>query len=98
MEEFAFGYDDDMLGDVVSGNRKKKLKFLSFKDVSRSHHSFYKTQDPRPPLMILECDGTNVMMINISPQMINQSETVEVADGADCSIMVRNITSGKNLT
>ena len=48
--------------------------------------------------MILDCDDTNVMMINISPQMINQSETVEVADGADCSIMVRNITSGKNLT
>ncbi len=44
----------------------------------------------RDPLMILDCDGENALMVSINQNMINQTETVIVADGANCTMMVRN--------
>ena len=50
----------------------------------------------REPLMILDCDGKNVLMASINRNMKNKTEVVKVADGANCIMMVRNSTAGKN--
>jgi len=49
--------------------------------------------DPRDPLMILDCEGSNVLILTINAVMVNKAETVKVADGASCSMMVKNVTS-----
>ena len=36
-------------------------------------------------------------MINIDPAMENGTETVMVGDGADCTLSIKNVTSGKVL-
>ena len=50
-------------------------------------------QEPRDPLMILDCDGQNLLMVNVDVAMKNKTETVMVADGADCTMRVKNVTS-----
>ena len=54
----------------------------------------FSGQEPRDPLMILDCDGQNLLMVNVDVAMINKTETVMVADGADCKMRVKNVTSG----
>ena len=49
---------------------------------------------PIDPLLILDCDGLNILMANIDESMKYQSETVWIADGADCTMIVKNSTSG----
>eukprot|EP00531_Pseudo-nitzschia_arenysensis_P000398 CAMPEP_0116156516 /NCGR_PEP_ID=MMETSP0329-20121206/22873_1 /TAXON_ID=697910 /ORGANISM="Pseudo-nitzschia arenysensis, Strain B593" /LENGTH=1018 /DNA_ID=CAMNT_0003653603 /DNA_START=73 /DNA_END=3129 /DNA_ORIENTATION=- len=46
------------------------------------------------PLMILDCDGINVLMVNIKAEMKFARETVYVSDGADCEVTVKNNTGG----
>ena len=53
-----------------------------------------KTLVPRDPLLILDCDGSNVLAINVIPAMENRTETFFVSDGAECSMMIKNRTSG----
>ena len=50
--------------------------------------------EPRDPLMILDCDGANLLMVNVDVTMTNKTETVMVDDGADCTMTVKNATSG----
>jgi hypothetical protein len=54
---------------------------------------FYSLE-PRNPLLILDCDGSNILTVNIDPGMENQSETFFVSDGADCNMLIKNRTSG----
>jgi hypothetical protein len=49
---------------------------------------------PRDPLMVLDCDGKNVLAVNIRSDMKFETETVHVADGADCLITIKNNTGG----
>ncbi len=51
-------------------------------------------QEIREPIMILDCDGENVLMVSINDKMANKAETVMVADGANCIMMVKNSTIG----
>mmetsp|Transcript_5067 Transcript_5067/g.9753 ORF Transcript_5067/g.9753 Transcript_5067/m.9753 type:complete len:901 (-) Transcript_5067:222-2924(-) len=51
---------------------------------------------PRDPLLIFDCEGdqgNNLLMVSIDVAMMNKTETVMVADGASCSIMIKNVTS-----
>lgn len=50
----------------------------------------YFLSDTTDPKLLLDCDGNNVLSINISPNMINASETVMVNDGAICTLTIRN--------
>jgi hypothetical protein len=50
----------------------------------------------REPLMILDCDGRNVLMVSINNNMKNKTETVKVADGANCVMTINNSTLGSN--
>ena len=49
--------------------------------------------EPKDPLMVLDCEGSNVLMVSIDEAMMNKTETVVVADGASCSMMVKNVTT-----
>ncbi len=46
------------------------------------------------PLMILDCDDRNVLMVNIRSDMKFATETVYVSDGAECQLTVKNVTGG----
>jgi len=43
--------------------------------------------------MVLDCDGNTVLMVNIRPDMTDQTETVMVADGAQCTMSIKNTSS-----
>jgi len=49
---------------------------------------------PTPPLLMLDCDDKNILMVSIVESMSNQSETVMVRDGSKCEMVVTNVTSG----
>lgn len=50
--------------------------------------------EPKDPLMVLDCEGSNVLMVSIDEAMMNKTETVlMVHDTASCSIMIKNMTN-----
>ena len=49
---------------------------------------------PREPHLILDCDDTNVLTVSISKDMARKTETVMVADGANCTMEIQNSTIG----
>ena len=49
---------------------------------------------PIDPLMILDCDGKTVLEVAIQGKMKFESQTVNVTDGAECTMTVRNTTGG----
>ena len=49
-------------------------------------------EEPRHALMTLDCDDSNVLLVSINKAMMNNTETVMVADGANCSMMVKNVS------
>eukprot|EP00535_Pseudo-nitzschia_heimii_P002686 CAMPEP_0197181708 /NCGR_PEP_ID=MMETSP1423-20130617/5909_1 /TAXON_ID=476441 /ORGANISM="Pseudo-nitzschia heimii, Strain UNC1101" /LENGTH=1031 /DNA_ID=CAMNT_0042632005 /DNA_START=209 /DNA_END=3304 /DNA_ORIENTATION=- len=51
-------------------------------------------EDALEPLLILDCDGQNYLMVNVKPDMKFQTETIMVSDGADCEITIKNVTGG----
>jgi len=53
----------------------------------------WRTKTPENPYFALDCDGKTVMTVYIEQTMVNNSETVMVEDGADCSLVVRNTTT-----
>jgi hypothetical protein len=54
----------------------------------------FREIDPREPLLVLDCDHIPILMTSVSDSMATKSETVMVADGADCSLRIKNTTSG----
>ncbi len=92
--------------DVVSGNGYPNCTDPTMKPITiRLNNVFNPTptlfasisSTPRgikEPLMILDCDDKNVLMVSINENMANQTETVKVADGANCLLGVRNSTVG----
>ena len=53
----------------------------------------YFSEDPVMPPLLLDCDGKNVLSININKSMTNGSQTVWVQDGAECTLIIKNSTS-----
>jgi hypothetical protein len=53
----------------------------------------YFTDKPVKPLLFIDCDGSTVLNIYVDKSMENQSETIMVNDGADCTVTIRNTTS-----
>jgi hypothetical protein len=47
-------------------------------------------KDPIKPLLFIDCDGSNVLNIYVDKSMENQTETIMVSDGADCTMTIRN--------
>jgi hypothetical protein len=51
------------------------------------------TKVPIKPLLFINCDGNKVLNIYVDESMENQTETIMVNDGADCTMTIRNATS-----
>ncbi|OEU06031.1 L domain-like protein [Fragilariopsis cylindrus CCMP1102] len=50
-------------------------------------------QEPVKSLLFIDCDGSNVLNIYVDKSMENQTETIMVNDGADCTMTIRNDSS-----
>ena len=50
----------------------------------------YLTKDPMIPPLLLDCDGKNVLSINVNKSMTNRSETVLVNDRAKCMLTIKS--------
>jgi len=50
-------------------------------------------EDPVTPLLVVDCDGINVLSIYVEGSMVNQRERIMVKDGATCQISVSNTTN-----
>eukprot|EP00536_Pseudo-nitzschia_multiseries_P016330 jgi/Psemu1/220980/e_gw1.1078.1.1 len=53
-----------------------------------------KDRKPLPPLMTIDCSGRNILMVSIQPAMINETELLDVSDGATCTITVKSRAIG----
>ena len=53
----------------------------------------FLSQDSVMPQLLLDCDGKNVLSINVNKSMTNRSETVLVNDRAKCMLTIKNTTS-----
>ena len=51
------------------------------------------SKDPTMPPLLLDCDGKNVLSINVNKSMTNGSQTVWVNDRAKCMLSIKNTTS-----
>ena len=81
-------YDDDVnlpvLEDVIAGNMTDDHYTKRFQ-----HHN---SKEPVDPLLLLICNENIVMSIYVDKSMERATETVLVADGANCTMTVRNST------
>jgi hypothetical protein len=51
------------------------------------------SEDPVMPPLLLDCNGKNVLSINVNKSMTNGSQTVWVNDRAECILIIKNSTS-----
>jgi len=84
------------LNDILS-SRDPKFSALSnewFEYYGIDETEWRDTSEKTPiyPYFGLECDGKTVLSSYITPGMANNSETVKVEDGANCSLVIRNTT------
>jgi len=65
-------------------------------EVFRLDESTWRNETPAQPYFSLDCDGKNVLTVYIDETMSNSSQTVKVANGADCSLVVVNTTTNSD--
>ena len=92
--------------EIVSGNGFPYCIDPTMKPITILLNDVYKFRPPlfstevvaeaalQEPLLTLDCDGENILMVSINEQMANQTETVWVSDGSTCMMMVTNATIG----
>ena len=51
------------------------------------------SKDPTRPPLLLDCDGKNVLSINVNKSMINGNQTVWVNDRAKCMLNIKDTMS-----
>jgi len=64
---------------------------------TRSAAAFGRTQEdrePLPPLMSVDCNGRNVLMLSLQPVMVNQTEVFKASNGATCTMTVKSRSIG----
>eukprot|EP00536_Pseudo-nitzschia_multiseries_P008606 jgi/Psemu1/20835/gm1.20835_g len=65
---------------------------------SEKHPWLYEEGNPVDnPYLILECEGKIVLLLDISKDMANHTETVHVSDRANCVLTVKNQTVRENI-
>ncbi|VEU37288.1 unnamed protein product, partial [Pseudo-nitzschia multistriata] len=50
-----------------------------------------KDADPVAPTLKFQCENKSVLIVDLSPEMINKNEIVHVSDGATCNIELEDI-------
>ena len=53
----------------------------------------FLSEDPVMPPLLLDCDGKNVLSINLNKSMTNRTQTVRVNDRAKCMLIIKKTTS-----
>ena len=48
------------------------------------------SKDHVMPPLLLDCDGKNVLSINLNKSMTNEPQTVKVNDRAECMLIIKN--------
>ena len=51
------------------------------------------SKDHVMPPLLLDCDGKNVLSINLNKSMTNEPQTVKVNDRAECMLIIKNTTN-----
>jgi hypothetical protein len=81
--------------DIPVGFSKNSTidEILENPDASQRYKDFF-AKEPVQPFLLINCDKRNVLNINVDKSMENHTETIMVNDGADCTITIKNTTSG----
>ena len=78
-------FDKFVLEDIIAGSY--------FTDDSyNAYFQQHLMKEPANPLLILDCNGKNVISIYVDESMENATETVMVENGANCTMTVQNTT------
>ena len=93
------------LNDMTSRRDPEFTKWKQLSDTphpwrwDRDENEFAKWMDAEPvnTYMSLDCDGKNVMTVYVDNSMVNQSQTVMVEDGAQCTLVVRSTTTNLDI-
>ena len=54
------------------------------------------SKDPTMPPLLLDCDGKNVLSINVNKSMTNRYQTVRVNDRAKCMLTIKSKNTVRN--
>jgi len=101
----TYGFDADFrknltskFGDLegIRGNFNDFITWMNDNDPNgepwRKEELSYILSDPISPSLSLYCDQKNVISISMDNFMENNSETVMVEDGAECTLEIENIS------
>lgn len=82
------------LNDIISSRDEEILPVAPYDptDPVFSNPSIWRAEPPENPYFTLECNDKIVLTVYIEAEMVNNSETVMVSDGANCTLLVRNQT------
>jgi len=81
------------LNDIASSHDPGRAVFHNSSVELHQHAAkeyAWKMYNPASTNIALECNGINVLSVNIEQSMENSSESVMVEDGADCTLAVTN--------
>jgi hypothetical protein len=82
--------------DIVSSRDPKLRTDLSYAcelNLASKGEVEWRAVQPANPILVLNCDGTYILSVDLDESMKNNTETVWVRDGADCTMRVENTTS-----
>jgi len=99
--------NDDMKAITISLNNissSRNERFVDYPDYLKlddneafPNETIWRGENPVEPILFLDCDDKNVLSIYISESMENQTETVMVEDGSNCTLTIRNNTAFRDI-
>jgi hypothetical protein len=101
----AIGYSDCLdpimesvtikLNRITSSRDRKILNVTDdqIDEYFREKEIDFWEEDPVTPFLVVDCDGDNVLSLYIEDFMENETETIQVGDGARCKVGVSNTTN-----
>ena len=69
------------------------LDYKNATGMEATHWIEFLSEDPVMPPLLLDCDGKNVLSINVNKSMTNRYQTVRVNDRAKCMLTIKKSTS-----
>jgi hypothetical protein len=90
--EPQFNYSTGVAYLIPDGSSKNSTTDDNFPDNPSDDDCLIEwlTKDTVKPLLFINCDGNKVLNIYVDEPMENQTETIMVNDGADCTMTIRN--------
>ena len=69
------------------------LDYKNATGMEATHVIEFLSKDHVMPPLLLDCDGKNVLSINLNKSMTNRPQTVRVNDRAKCMLIIKKTTS-----